>query len=108
MVSARADLGRRLLFGHERVEATYAAAEHSRHRLLDVALLALAKQGDVERDLARRDLGDRFCLADDGVVVVGLLGRSDERSLIVGHDDEAMLPELFEALLLELVAEHLA
>ena len=92
----------------QRVEAADARPEHLRHDALDVALRALREQRDVERDLARRDLGDGGGLADDGVVGVAHLGRADQRALIVGDDDEAMLPELLERLLVEPVAEHLA
>ena len=38
--------------------------------------------------------------------VVVLLRRADERARVVGDDDEAMLPELFERFFLEAVAER--
>ena len=54
------------------------------------------------------DLGDGGGLADDRGVEIAHLGGADERPLVVGDDDEAMLPELLEGLLLEAVAEDLA
>src|SRR5206468_12821797 len=66
----------------QRIEPADSRTEHLRHDALDIAALPLREERDVERDLARRHLGDRLRLAHDGRVAVGGLGRADERSAI--------------------------
>ena len=74
---------------------------------VDLATLPLGQQGHVQRDLAGGHLGDGDASAHHRVVRVEALGRADEGAPVVGHHDEAVLPETLQLGLLELVGEQL-